>query len=412
MANYLTCDINVITKGLHGCFFCNKSLYTYLNNNVGKYSLFPVKYNVKLDRIDIDQEHPVATIPADLCTKIFFNYKKTMTNSRVNIVSISGREFAYEKKTNKLLGSVLNNQTKTVNSYAVDVSMRDAIEEYSNIVLLQKLLGDDYEKYILHPHENILLYLILKDDSPPLYEFDRDNRQKTNRYSVPILLSKGCGTRSINLTKRNINKYITDIIRIFSIIHNKGFVHGDFKIINSVKCGDGYKIIDWGELTNLQSNHIITCTYIMPIYALYVLYLNRHVETFPVINSWEEMAKYEKMYHNYIAGSHFIYGGEGHRFAVVSYQLFYNYYTKHEINVQFIKKKNDEYALAFEIYIFLLKYISSDEIMDKLFSMMKITAKPVKTNTTVVSKSHNIIEKVIMNMYYLMSPEYLSLVKL
>lgn len=386
MNKYYTCDPNVIERGTHGCYFCNKSLYTYLRNNEGKYTILSVNPKGTMT-------HEVK-IPSNLCIKVFLENKREYTKDKVTIKKVLGRDFAFDKKNKVFLGYKLY-YNEVQKSYIIDDSIVDAIEEYKNILILQNIFGEEYERYILHPRENALMYLITLHDSPQLFETD-ENRMELTRNCLPILLSKACNNK-VKLTDKNVNKYINDIINILKIIHSKGFIHSDMKLINTVKCGTNFKIIDWGSLIHADTHKILETTYIMPFIAVWTLYQFDIIKTVESISSWEQLEKLESLYGDKVINAHFI-GHHGWHFALVSYNMFYNYYKNKVVELAYLNKKNDEYGVAYEVYLCLVQYIDKDELYKMLLNIKMIGDHKYK--------------KIIMNLYYLMSPEYLGLEKI
>lgn len=386
MKKYYTCDPEVVERGTHGCYFCDKSLYTYLKNNVGKYTLLGINTKGTFSG--------VAKIPSNLCIKIFLENKMEYSEDIVTIRKVRGRDFVFDKKTKKLLGYKLyyNPERKL---YIVDDGVVDAIEEYKNIVLLQKIFGGEYEKYVLHPRENALMYLITSHDSPVLFETD-ENKMELSRVCLPILVSRSCNNRII-LTDKNVNKYISDIIGALRIIHSKGYIHGDMKLINSVKCSGGFKLIDWGTLSRANTNQILMTTFIMPFLAVWILYQYGFIKTMGSISSWQQLENLERIYNDKIVKSHFI-SDHGWRLATLSYNMFYKFYVGRDIDLSYINKKNDEYATALDVYQCLINYIDPDDLYNRLLHIHRLPNDKYK--------------KAVLNLYYLLSPEYLSLKKI
>lgn len=381
MTKYYTCDPNVIERGTHGCYFCNKSLYNYIKSNTGKYTILPITHKGLFGKSEVK-------IPNNLCIKVYLEYKKEYSIDKVTLRKVYGRDFVFDRKSQKLLGYKLyyDEQRKL---YMVDESIKDALIEYNNIILLQKLFGDEFDKYILHPRENTLLYLITSHNSPELFETDYDNIELA-RNCVPILLSKSCNDKIV-LTRKNVNKYITDIIKPLSILHSKGYIHSDMKLINSVRCSGGFKIIDWGSLIRADTREILETTYIMPFIAVWTLYQFKYINTIEPIFNWNELERLENLYGEKVIKAHFI-GHNGWHFALLSYNMFYEYYKSREVDLSYLNKKNDEYGLALEVYLCLVETINPDE----LYELLKKGGGKNKT---------------AKYLYYLMSPEYLGLKK-
>lgn len=382
MKKYYTCNPEVEERGTHGCYFCKDSLYKYLKDNVGKYSILGIKKGTFSG---------VAKIPSGLCIKVFLENKMEYSEDIVTIRKVGGRDFVFDKKTKKLLGYKLyyNPERKL---YIVDDGVVDAIEEYKNIVLLQKIFGGEYEKYVLHPRENALMYLITSHDSPALFETD-ENKMELSRVCLPILLSRSCNNRII-LTDKNVNRYINDIIGALRIVHSKGYIHADMKLMNTVKCTGGFKIIDWGALSRADTHKILLATYIMPFIGIWTLYQFGIIKTMEPISSGEELERLEAIYTDKVINAHFI-GEHGWSFGVISYNMFYRYYKGRDIDLAYLNKKNDEYGIAYEVYSCLVQYMEKEEL--------------IKILSDIRTVGNHKYKKTIMSLYYLMSPEYLGM---
>ena len=294
----------------------------------------------------------------------------------------------HNKKTLKKIGIKQHRKTAAPN----------ATQKHKNYLTLRIFLLPhqlyDYTKYILHPKNNVLLYLITDHNSPTISEVT-DDEEEITRTCVPILLSKPCNNQ-ITLTINNVNKYITDIVKQLKIIHSKNYIHSDFKLINTVLCKSIFKIIDWGSLTKSNTMKVLETTYLLPFLATVILYRYKYIDSINYINSWEELKYIESLYKTKILASNFV-GQSGWHYAILSYNLFYTYYKSSKIDIGFLNKKNDEYALGYEIYKCLLQYIDADSIYNRLLNLKSTDDKYTKT---------------IKYLYYLISPEYLSLQKI
>ena len=370
---YYTCDVNVMSRGTSGCYFCDKSLYTFLNENKGKYSL-----------ISADTNKSIKSIPKDLCAKVFLYFEDIIENKDdIEIID----NIVFNKYTGECFGYLVS-YNQISNNYIIDQSIGSAYIEYENILLLQRIFGKKYSEYILHPKKNILLLLEIKEDAPHLYEYNDKNTDFITRRRVPIILSKGCNTIE-NVSRNNLNKFINDIMPVIKILHTKGYIHADIKYQNIVKCENRYKIIDWGSMQNIKSVDDPIGTYIIPFFAINKLYMKNHIPSMN-ISTVAEIMNISDIFNKVESTMVFVDDKDkDNQFAFLSYKLFMAAYANRHIDINFILKKNDEYCLAYIIYKNLIKYMDSIDLINKLNS---------KTNN-----------KLLRKMYYLLSPDYLSL---
>jgi len=366
---YYTCDRNVLSRGTSGCYFCHKSLYTYLDDNKGKYSL-----------ISADTNKSIKTIPKGLCMKVFLYFQEVIDNKDdIEIID----NILFRKYTGECFGYLIS-YNQNLNNYTIDQSIGSAYIEYENILLLQKIFGKKYSQYILHPKKNSLILLEIKKNAPDLYEYN--NTDFITRLRVPIILSKGCHAIE-KLSRNHLNKFINDIIPVIKILHTKGYIHGDLKYQNIVKCENTYKVIDWGSMQDIKNVDNPIGTYIIPFFAINKLYFKKHILSMN-ISTIEELVNISDIY-NKIESTMMFTDKKDINFAFLSYKLFIAAYANRYIDINFILKKNDEYCLAYIIYTFLIKYKDSIDLINKLNG---------KTNN-----------KLLRKMYYLLSPDYLSL---
>jgi len=59
------------------------------------------------------------------------------------------------------------------------------------------------------------------------------------------------GTKCSGLITINLDKFIVDILCSIVILQAVGYEHNDIKLDNVVLCGDKYKLIDWGQATQI-----------------------------------------------------------------------------------------------------------------------------------------------------------------
>ena len=145
---------------------------------------------------------------------------------------------------------------------------------------------------------------------------------------------------------------------------------------------------------------IVRSTFILPFYAVYLLYMYKHIDKLVYIEDSQKIKDYQKLYNDKLEMSH-IAIHEGWRFAMISYNLFYRYYQKYPINLAHLKMKNDEYPLAYDVYLAIIKYIPSDTVISILMNEPMNKSGLTREGAACMNK-----------LYKLVSPEYLGLDKI
>jgi len=283
------------------------------------------------------------------------------------------------------------------NTQEIDSSTHESLVEYKNIITLFEIFKGNKELLVYSNVNKILywLYIPIPDLKPfraniKIFEYKNKRAVLSNRYFIPMILSKKCDAIDKNYLynkiiefkddpiKKVILKYQNDILKSFKILHNKQYVHGDFKVANSVYCHVDTlcKLIDFGALKKVSGLTKISqwpmSTYILPFYSKYLINDIRHYDNIANITSIETVANYLKT--RYTEKSRNILDSDNSTrdnrwpFAVLSYVLFYRK-TNNFNNVKnekwyknsnilgLLEKKNDEYSLAIILADMLIYYI-------------------------------------------------------
>ena len=362
---------------------------------------------------------------------------KYIINEKISYNLLNNNQEIIEDK-NQLI-TILNNDKYCIKVFKNlgDNEKKYASREYLNITQVQELFKD--KEYglnsILHPHDknNILFYLSIINPNPPILSLKKNNKYKGIK-NIPLIITEQCKKMSSITGIDNIIKYRTDILFYFKILHNANYIHGDFKLENTVLCEDRYKIIDWGNLKKMEDDMKIESiaaapTYSSPYFA--VLYIDQKklyeeslclkdppdFEMFEILNRL--YINFEETYYKESRGGLIKFYNDEFSWIIVylSYSLLY-YKFNNKKDIYLLLKKNDEYALALLLYNQLL-LISNDKYKLKIVTILTkyYYQENFKENESISElktilgddiQSEKIITEII-NIYKLLSPDYLNL---
>ncbi len=123
--------------------------------------------------------------------------------------------------------------------------------EYANIDILKTVFGVNFNLYTtFYEYDGCVGFEITIKGG--VFNIDKLYRPSIQTTAVYVLLQHKCNN-IVMCDSCDIERIVPDIVPILQILHSSGYVHNDIKYDNFVYCDDRFKIIDYGEMTNVST---------------------------------------------------------------------------------------------------------------------------------------------------------------
>lgn len=123
--------------------------------------------------------------------------------------------------------------------------------EYANIDILKEIFKDHFSDYTtFYEYDGCVGFEITINDG--VFNIDKKFRQSFQTTVVFVLLQHKCNDIA-TYDGYNIEQLVPHIEPVLQILHSRGYVHNDIKYNNVVYCDDKFKLIDYGEMTNVST---------------------------------------------------------------------------------------------------------------------------------------------------------------
>jgi len=123
--------------------------------------------------------------------------------------------------------------------------------EYANINILKTVFGGNFNLYTtFYEYVGCVGFEITIKDG--VFNINKLHRPSFQTTVVYVLLQHKCNDIA-TYDKCDIRQLVPHITPVLQILHSSGYVHNDIKYNNVVYCDDRFKLIDYGEMTNVST---------------------------------------------------------------------------------------------------------------------------------------------------------------